>query len=115
MVLVDIDAHGQRTLPAEARAALHLAGQAKLACEVVDGGILLRPVTQSVDVYTLEQQESVRRGLADIKAGRTYRLSEEDLLALLARAEEAERNGRVFQPSSDELRTMEAKTLAAEQ
>ena len=44
---------------------------------------------------------------------RGYRLSEEDVLAIIAKAEEAEREGREYHVSPAELEAMEAKHLAA--
>ena len=44
---------------------------------------------------------------------RGYRLSEDDVLALIAKAEEAEREGREYHISPAELEEMEARHLAA--
>jgi hypothetical protein len=62
--------------------------------------------------YSPEQMARIRQSLADIEAGRTYRLSEEDLLVIADRMDAARREGREYHPTDAELRAMEAKHLA---
>src|SRR5688572_9535892 len=115
MVLVEMDKRGSVTLPEAARAALNLGEEARLELEVIDGTIVLRPAAapngdeEDDWVYTPEQMERIRRGLADIEAGRMYRLGEEDLLELADRMDVARREGREYRPTEQELRAMEAK------
>jgi hypothetical protein len=59
--------------------------------------------------YTPENRARILRA----SGRRGYRLSEEDVLAIIAKAEEAEREGREYHISRAELEEMEAKHLAA--
>ncbi len=59
--------------------------------------------------YTPEQKARILRA----SGRRGYRLSEEDVLTIIAKAEEAEREGREYHVCPAELEAMEAKHLAA--
>ncbi len=101
MVLVEVNEQGQVTLPPEARDALHLQGKAQLACEVADGAVLLRPAAtlSAGTVYPPAEIANIRRGLAEIEAGRAYqRVSKAFLLDLIERANAADRAGRTITP-----------------
>ncbi len=59
--------------------------------------------------YAPEQKSRILR----TSGHRGYRLSEEDVLTIIAKAEEAEREGREYHVSPAELAEMEAKHIAA--
>jgi AbrB family looped-hinge helix DNA binding protein len=84
---------GRLTLPAPARRTLGLSGEAYFEVEIVDGGILLRPVTavarDDVWVYAPENLARIERGLEDLRAGRLIQLSPADLEAYVDWAEAA--------------------------
>ena len=81
-----MDRHGRLTLPPETRRELGLDGEVTLTVAIdPTGGIVLHPVWASDDdawVYTPEHREAVARALRDAEAGRTRRMSEEELLRL---------------------------------
>lgn len=83
--LIAINAQGRVTLPAEVRRTLHLGEGDRLEVAVDEDRITLRraQVVPAEDAwaYTAESLRSIRRALADIKAGRVYRVSLEDLEA----------------------------------
>lgn len=81
--LVALNAQGRLTLPANARRKLGLREGSQLEVEVDDDRITLRPmklvVAEDAWAYSQEHLESVRRAIADLRAGRTYQLSGEQL------------------------------------
>ena len=83
--LVGINAQGRLTLPAAVRRKLGLGDGARLEVEVEDGSVRLRPAfvvpAEDAWAYTPENIAGIKRALQDIREGRVYRLSEEDLLA----------------------------------
>ena len=82
--LVAINRQGRVTLPVEVRRRLRLTEGDQLEVGVEDDRITLRRtrVVPAEDewAYSAESIASIRRALDDIRAGRVYRLSEEDLL-----------------------------------
>ena len=80
-----MNAQGRVTLPAEVRKKLHLAEGDQLEVAVEDDRITLRParvvVAEDAWAYTAENLAGIRRGLDDIREGRVYQVTEEDLLA----------------------------------
>jgi len=83
--LVAVNAHGQVTLPVEIRRRLGLRTGSQLQVRVAKDEITLRRVTVIPEedrwAYTPEALASLQRALADLKAGRMYEVTEEDLLA----------------------------------
>jgi len=86
-----IRAKGQVTIPTEIRQAARLEEGDPVEVEIVDGGVLLRPM-KLIDAtqawfWTPEWQEGERQADADIAAGRVdrYDSGEEFLAALEAR------------------------------
>ncbi len=81
---VALNAQGRLTLPADVRRKLGLGEGSQLVVAVDDGTITLRPARlvlgEDAWAYQREHVESVRRALADVRAGRLYRLSEQQLL-----------------------------------
>ena len=81
-------AKGQLTIPADVRDSTHLEEGDPIEIEIVDGGILLRPL-KLIDAtqawfWTPESQEGERRAEAEIAAGSGERFaSEEEFLAAL--------------------------------
>ncbi|MGH3137979.1 MAG: AbrB/MazE/SpoVT family DNA-binding domain-containing protein [Gaiellaceae bacterium] len=81
-------AKGQVTIPAHIRQAARLEEGDPVEVELVDGGILLRPM-KLIDAsqawfWTPEWQEGERQADADIAAGRVIRFeSDEEFLAYL--------------------------------
>jgi len=82
---VTVNKQGRVTLPAGVRKELGIGDGSKLHVKVDDGAIRLRPATVIDEedrwAYTREALASLKRGLADLKAGRIYAISAEDLLA----------------------------------
>lgn len=112
--LVGMNEQGRVTIPAAARRALGLAGEAQFECEVMDNAILLRPVAvvprEDAWAYAPEHLERLRRSAGQ----RGYRLSEDDLLEIAGKMEAARSESREYHPSDEELAALEAKHLAAE-
>lgn len=81
--VIALNAQGRLTLPADARRKLGLREGSQLEVKVDDDRITLRPtklvVAEDAWAYTREHLESVGRALADLRAGRTYQLSEAQL------------------------------------
>ena len=83
--LIAVNEQGRLTLPAEIRRRLGIRAGSQLEVRVVDDAINLRRATVVPEedrwAYTPEALASLRRALADLKAGRVYEVTEEDLLA----------------------------------
>jgi len=83
--LIAVNEQGRVTLPAEVRRRLGIRAGSQLEVKVEENAIRLRPaaVIREEDrwAYTPEAIASLKRGLADLKAGRVYRLTEEELLS----------------------------------
>ena len=82
--LVAVNRQGRITLPAAIRRRLGILEGTQLEVRADDAEVTLRPTTtipaEDRWAYTPEALASLKRALADIKAGRVYRLSPEDLL-----------------------------------
>ena len=82
--VVAMNAQGRVTLPASARRQLGLTEGARFEVAVEENSITLRPAylvpAEDAWAYTPESMASIRRALADVRAGRIYQLSAEDLL-----------------------------------
>lgn len=82
--MVAVNAQGRLTLPADVRRKLGLREGSQLEVALDDDRITLRPATIVVSedawAYTRNHIDAVRRALADMSAGRTYRLTEAQLL-----------------------------------
>jgi len=85
--LVSMNNQGRMTLPAAARKALRIEGPAQFEIEIEENRLILRPAfvipREDAWAYTPEHLEQVRRAEADIREGRVFRLTEEDLKRLL--------------------------------
>ncbi|GEM_PF-2376213 len=79
--LVTVTADGQLELPEPAREELGVLDGGSVELEIVNQTVLLRSVGD--DVPTDEELARIRRGLADIEAGRVRDVTEEELLALI--------------------------------
>lgn len=81
--MVAVNAQGRVTLPAEIRRKLHLGEGDQLEVAVEDDRITLKParvvIAEDAWAYTAENLAGIRRALDDIREGRVYRLSWEDL------------------------------------
>lgn len=81
--LVAMNAQGRVTLPADIRKRLRLAEGDRLEVSLDEDRITLRPArvvaAEDAWAYTAENLRGIRRALDDIAAGRTYRLSWEEL------------------------------------
>jgi AbrB family looped-hinge helix DNA binding protein len=84
---------GRLTLPAIVRHKLGLTGEAYFDVEVVEEGILLRPVTavprEDVWIYTPENLAMIAQGLEDVRAGRLIQMSPAELEAYVDEAARA--------------------------
>ena len=82
--MVALNAQGRLTLPADVHRKLGLGEGSQLEVAVDDDRITLRPArlvaAEDAWAYTREHLDAVQRALADIRAGRVYRLSEAQLL-----------------------------------
>jgi AbrB family looped-hinge helix DNA binding protein len=81
---VAVNAQGRITLPADTRRSLGLTDGAQLEVRVEKNEIRLRParvvIAEDAWAYTAESLASIKRSLADIAAGRTFKLTTEDLV-----------------------------------
>jgi bifunctional DNA-binding transcriptional regulator/antitoxin component of YhaV-PrlF toxin-antitoxin module len=77
---------GRLSIPAAARRALGIVGEAEFDVEVVDDRIVLRPSAGPLDnddwAYTPRHRRLLRRALKDSEEGRVRRMAEQDLRAL---------------------------------
>lgn len=88
---VAMNAQGRLTVPAEARKALGLVGEAQFEAEVRDDGLLLRPAVlvprEDAWAYTPAHRALLAQALEDSAQGRVREMSE-DALRDLADVEE---------------------------
>lgn len=74
---------GRVTIPAEARAALHIEGETHWTIEIVDGALVMRPAVvvprEDAWAYTPEHTDKVERARADARAGREVAVSAAEL------------------------------------
>jgi bifunctional DNA-binding transcriptional regulator/antitoxin component of YhaV-PrlF toxin-antitoxin module len=86
-----MNAQGRLTVPAEARKALGLAGEAQFEAEVRDDVLLLRPAVliprEDAWAYTPEHRAMLARARDDVAHGRVRRLGEDELRELTDIAE----------------------------
>ena len=87
--LVAINAQGRVTLPANVRRQLHLSEGDRLEVAVDDERITLRParvlIAEDAWAYSAENIAGIRRGLDDIREGRVFQLSYDELSKAVAR------------------------------
>lgn len=80
---VAMNAQGRLTVPAEARRALGLVGEAQFQAEVSEEGLLLRPAVlvprEDAWAYTPEHRSRLARAREDSAQGRVRELGEKDL------------------------------------
>lgn len=88
---VAMNAQGRLTVPAEARKALGLVGEAQFEAEIRDDGLLLRPAVlvprEDAWAYTPAHRALLAQALEDSAEGRVREMSE-DALRDLADVEE---------------------------
>ena len=81
--VVAVNAQGRVTLPADVRRKLGISDGDQLEVKLEDDRITLRParvvVAEDAWAYTAESLAGIRRALDDIKEGRVYRLSRQEL------------------------------------
>ncbi len=81
--VVAVNAQGRVTLPADVRRKLGISDGDQLEVKLEDDHITLRParvvVAEDAWAYTAESLTGIRRALDDIKEGRVYRLSWQEL------------------------------------
>lgn len=74
---------GRVTIPAEARAALHVEGETYWTVDVVDGALVMRPAVviprEDTWAYTPEHAAKVQRAREDVRAGREVAVSAAEL------------------------------------
>lgn len=82
--LVAVNAQGRVTLPADVRKKLHIGEGSHLEVAVEKDRIMLRPAqlipAEDAWAHTPENLAGIRRALEDVRAGRVYTVTEEDLL-----------------------------------
>ena len=87
--IVTMNAQGRITVPASARRALHVDGEALFEVEINENTIVLRPVitvpAEDTWAYTPEHLRQVEEARQE---GRGLRLTEDDLLRLMAESRE---------------------------
>jgi bifunctional DNA-binding transcriptional regulator/antitoxin component of YhaV-PrlF toxin-antitoxin module len=80
---VAMNAQGRLTVPAEARKAMGLLGEAQFQAEVHDEGLLLRPAVlvprEDAWAYTSEHRNLLARAREDAARDRARELSEDEL------------------------------------
>jgi AbrB family looped-hinge helix DNA binding protein len=81
--LVAVNAQGRITLPADARRMLGLEDGSQLEVSVEGEEIRLRParlvIAEDAWAYTADSLRSIKRSLEDIKAGRVYEMSKDEI------------------------------------
>lgn len=93
MRTVTMSKTGRITLPAEARKALGLNGETELEVEVdhAKDEVILRPAVvlrrEDAWAYTPRHRKLLAKARADIRAGRIYKMTEEQLMELAERAD----------------------------
>jgi bifunctional DNA-binding transcriptional regulator/antitoxin component of YhaV-PrlF toxin-antitoxin module len=83
---VSMDRQGRLTVPVAVRQALKVAGPAQFELEVKGDRLILRRFeipAEDAWAYTPEHIQRVKRAEADIRRGRVFTLTEEDLKRLL--------------------------------
>ncbi len=87
-----MNAQGRLTVPIEARRQLHLEGEVHFEVEIVEGRIVLSPAVlvsrEDAWAYTPEHLALVERAREDGREGRVYRLGRDDLERLIGEADE---------------------------
>lgn len=105
--VVSMNKQGRITVPASARRALRLEGEAQFEMEVTDDALILRPAfvipREDAWAYTPEHLESMRRAEEDIAAGRVYRMTKAGLKELMRRADVAAEAGVEYHLTETEL------------
>lgn len=80
---VSMNAQGRLTVPADARKALGLDGEAQFQAEIRDGGLLLRPAVlvprEDAWAYTPEHRALLAKAREERATGRTREFTEEQL------------------------------------
>lgn len=81
--IVEMSARGRLTLPVEARRQLGIDGEAQFQVEVQDGNVVLRPMVvlsrEDAWAYTSEHRALLARAHEDSRSGRVRELTEEEL------------------------------------
>jgi bifunctional DNA-binding transcriptional regulator/antitoxin component of YhaV-PrlF toxin-antitoxin module len=89
---VAMNAQGRLTVPADARKALGLVGEAQFQAEVRDEGLLLRPAVlvprEDAWAYTSEHRSLLAQAREDSTRDRVRELSEDELRDLTDTAEQ---------------------------
>jgi bifunctional DNA-binding transcriptional regulator/antitoxin component of YhaV-PrlF toxin-antitoxin module len=114
--VLEVHEGGQITLPREAVEALHLRNGAQLEWEIVEGGVLLRPVVPPEDAwaYTPEHRADIARAEENGRLGYVYSgIGEEFLAQLGRRADEARAAGHQW-TREDVLAYLEAAVASGE-
>jgi bifunctional DNA-binding transcriptional regulator/antitoxin component of YhaV-PrlF toxin-antitoxin module len=85
-----MSAQGRLTVPVEARRQLHLEGETQFEVEVIEGKLVLSPAVPREDAwaYTPEHLALVERAREDGREGRVYRLGRSDLERLIGEGDE---------------------------
>jgi AbrB family looped-hinge helix DNA binding protein len=82
--IVAVNRQGRLTLPVEIRRRLGIGEGAQLEVRVSGSAVELRPTTiiaaEDRWAYTPKALASIKRALADMKAGRVFEMTEEELL-----------------------------------
>jgi bifunctional DNA-binding transcriptional regulator/antitoxin component of YhaV-PrlF toxin-antitoxin module len=85
-MLVSMSADGRLTVPASARRALGLEGEAQFEVEVEQDSLILRPAVvlarEDAWAYTPEHRRLLERAHRDSREGRVREMTEEELLDL---------------------------------
>jgi bifunctional DNA-binding transcriptional regulator/antitoxin component of YhaV-PrlF toxin-antitoxin module len=85
-----MSAQGRLTVPVEARRQLQLEGETQFEIEVIEGKLVLSPTVPHEDAwaYTPEHLALVERAREDGREGRVYRLSRSELEQLIGEGDE---------------------------
>ncbi|HVC81748.1 MAG TPA: AbrB/MazE/SpoVT family DNA-binding domain-containing protein [Chloroflexota bacterium] len=79
---------GRLTIPAEARAALHIKGETHWTIDIEDDALVLRPAIvvprEDAWAYTPEHAAKIKRAREDGQAGRVVTVTSEDLERIAA-------------------------------
>ena len=88
-----MSAQGRLTVPAKVRQELHLESETIFEIEVAEGKLILTPAVavplEDAWAYTAEHQALIERAREDAREGRVYRLGRGDLERLISEADAA--------------------------
>ncbi len=114
--IVSMNKQGRLTVPAAARQALRVEGEAQFEMEIIDDALILRPAIviprEDAWAYTPEHLAAVREAREQAAQGLVYGMMESGLVELMRRADAARESGREYRLTEAELEELGEKIVA---